>query len=170
MFTQAQTSSSMPPTCVVSWPSAPLTRSLVEKSLQALNTPLVITSSIPRPPVVENKFLIQWSSYDHIDHNLTHSNRQTVLSSSYIFRKALIRKHFLSRSIRSYVTKRSTSSLKWATPRTFEFELSFSDELDELWADDLWELGKELDNAPSWWILKPSVILLGNFCLSDLSA
>jgi tubulin---tyrosine ligase len=145
-----------PPTCVVSWPSAPLTYSLVIKSLQALNTPLIITSSIPDPPA-GNLFLFQWSSYDQIDHTLTHSHSQNVLSSSYIFRKALIRKHFLSRCLRSYVTKHSASSLIRATPRTFEFELSFSDELDELWADDLWELGAELVNSPSWWILKPSV-------------
>jgi tubulin--tyrosine ligase len=143
------------PTCVVSWPSAPLTSSLVTKSLQVLNTPLTLVPSVP--PVVGSSSLVQWSSYDQIDHNLTHSHRQNVLSSSYIFRKALIRKHFLSRCIRSYVTKHPTSSLTRATPRTFEFELSFSDELDELWADDLWELGEELINAPSWWILKPSV-------------
>jgi hypothetical protein len=120
-----------------------------------LSIPLIITSSIP--PVIENSFLIQWSSYDLIDHGLTHSQRQNVLSSSYIFRKALIRKHFLSHCIRSYVTKYSNSSLIRATPRTFELELSFSDELDELWADELWELGEELVNSPSWWILKPSV-------------
>jgi len=142
-------------TCVVSWPSAPLTLSLVKQSLQALNIPIIITSSVP--PIDENSFLIQWSSYDQIDHNLTHSHRQNVLSSSYIFRKALIRKHFLSQCIRLYVTKHPTSSLTRATPRTFEFELSFSDELDELWVDDLWELGAELVNSSSWWILKPSV-------------
>lgn len=156
-------SDSSTPTCVVSWPSAPLTHSLVNKSLQALNIPLIITSSVP--PIVGNSFLIQWSSYDQIDHDLTHSQRQIVLSSSYIFRKGLIRKHFLSRCIHSYVVKHSTSSLIWATPRTFEFELSFSDELDELWADDLWELGEELANSPSWWILKPSV-LFGSTLLS----
>jgi tubulin--tyrosine ligase len=148
-------SDSESPTCVVSWPSAPLTYSLVTKALQVLDTPLTLASSVP--PVLGNSYLVQWSSYDQIDHNLTHSYRQNVLSSSYIFRKALIRKHFLARCIRSYVTKHATSSLIWATPRTFEFELSFSDELDELWADDLWELGEELTNAPSWWILKPSV-------------
>lgn len=144
----------MTPTCFVSWPSAPLTYSLVKKSLQALNTSLTITSI---PPVEGNSFLIQWSTYDQIDHNLTYSHRQNVLSSSYIFRKALIRKHFLSGCIRSYVTKHSTSSLIRATPRTFEFELSFSDELDELWADDLWELGAEIVDSSSWWILKPGM-------------
>jgi tubulin---tyrosine ligase len=143
------------PTCFVSWPSAPLTYSLVINALKALNTDLTITSSLPS--VVGKSFLIQWSSYDQIDHTLTHSNSQNVLSSCYIFRKALIRKHFLSRCIRSYVTKHLTSSLSRATPRTFDFELSFPDELDELWADDLWELGTELVNSPSWWILKPSV-------------
>lgn len=143
---------------VVSWPSAPLTESLVLKSLQALHTPLTILTSTPES-LSSSTILIQWSSYDSIDHELTHLHHQRVLSSSYTFRKALIRKHFLSRCIISYVTKRSTSSLKQAIPLTFEIEISFADELEEMWADELWELGKALEVSKSWWILKPSVRL-----------
>lgn len=143
--------------CLVSWPSAPLTERLVLKSLQALHTPVEIITSVPNS--VSDQLLIQWSSYDAIDHELTHLHRQKVLSSSYTFRKALIRKHFLSRCILSYVTKRSTSFLRVAMPQTYEIEISFADELDEMWADDLWELGEALKASNSWWILKPFVKL-----------
>jgi tubulin--tyrosine ligase len=37
-------------------------------------------------------------------------------------------------------------------------EISFADELDEMWTDELWELGNQLDSGTSsWWILKPSM-------------
>jgi hypothetical protein len=69
----------------------------------------------------------------------------------------LIRKHFLSRSLHAYVTKHPDSELKNASPKTFEIELSFVDELEELLLDELWELGKELEDGEKWWILKPCV-------------
>ncbi|GLB36304.1 putative tubulin-tyrosine ligase family protein [Lyophyllum shimeji] len=141
--------------CVVSWPAAPLTDRLVRASLNALGLPIAIFTSIPQyfPP----SKLVQWSSYDHIDHELTHLHRQDVLASSYTFRKAIIRKHFLSRCLLSYITKHPTSPLKAATPTTFEVEISFADELDEMWSDDLWDLAQALESSHSWWILKPGM-------------
>jgi hypothetical protein len=100
-------------TALVAWPTAPFTESLVRKALTTIDITPSITSSVP------NSFtnLLQWSSYDEIDHELTHMHRETVLSSSYTFRKALIRKHFLSRCIHSYLTKHGDSPLKNAVPQ-----------------------------------------------------
>jgi tubulin---tyrosine ligase len=46
-------------------------------------------------------------------------------------------------------------------PRTWDIDISWADELDELWSDELWELGELLDSAdpadPRWFILKPSM-------------
>lgn len=131
----------------VVWPSAPLTLSLVHNALNAID--LQITDS-------PSKFFLQWSTYDSLDHERAHFNRSTVLSSSYTFRKSLIRKHFLSRAIYAYLKKNPDSLLVNAAPKTYEIELSFADELDEMWTDDLWDLGAELDSDNhSWWILKP---------------
>ena len=150
-------------TAFVDWPSAPLTKSLVERALQSLPHPIkveyvlskVFTSNSPA------KKLIQWATYDSIDHELTARARDTVLSSSYTFRKALIRKHFLSRTIHSYVTKNPGSPLARAVPRTWEIELTFGDELDEMWTDELFDLAKLLeepgDSDPRWYILKPGM-------------
>ncbi len=156
---------SEPLVAFVSWPSAPLTESLVRNAL--LSLAIVDSASIHSSLVwLSNSKLIQWSSYDEIDHGLIHSDHPNVLSSSYVIRKALIRKHFLSRCIHAYVTKHPDSVLQTAVPKTWEIDISFADELDELWADELWELSDildkpsalpETDDDRSWWILKPGM-------------
>lgn len=138
----------------VHWPGAPLTDSLVRNALSALPFAIHVSSD---PPISSDRPLIQWSTYDHLDHELTFKHRDTVIASSYTFRKALIRKHFLSRVARSYLAKHPASVLKVALPRTFECEIAFADELDEMWTDELWELGNELEQPETWWILKPFV-------------
>ena len=152
---------------LVKWPSAPLTESLVRKALLAL--PDINSASIYSIQPQSFSQLIQWSSYDEIDHALTHSAHHDVRvrSSSYVIRKALIRKHFLSRCIHSYLTKNPNSVLRTAVPTTWEIEISFADELDDLWADELWDLSDTLDkliaSSPPettddrWWILKPGM-------------
>lgn len=154
----------MVPLFFVKWPSAPLTESLVRKALLAL--PDINSASIYSTRPQSFSKLIQWSSYDEIDHALTHSDHHDVQvrSSSYVIRKALIRKHFLSRCIHSYLVKNSDSVLRTAVPMTWEIEISFADELDDLWADELWDLSDVLDRliaSPEtddrWWILKPGM-------------
>jgi len=146
-------------TAQVSWPEAPLTESLVKKALQNLKFQVEILPSNADSPVQigSTSQLLQWSAYDLIDHELTSLRRNNVLSSSYTFRKALIRKHFLSRTIHSYTTKYPDSTIMKACPETYELELSFADELEEMWSDELWELGEKLRNDATWWILKPGM-------------
>jgi tubulin--tyrosine ligase len=143
---------------VVSWPSAPLTASLVHKSLESLGLPLSFTSEIPEP----YQLLLQWSTYDALDHELAASNPTNVLVSSYTIRKALIRKHFLSQCLLAYTTKHPDSVLTKAVPRTWYIDISFADELDEMWTDELWDLGQELGSPAKWWILKPGMADRGN--------
>ena len=150
-------------TAFVDWPSAPLTKSLVERALKSLPHTIKIESALAKDLNSDSptERLVQWSSYDSIDHELTARGLHTVVSSSYIFRKALIRKHFLSRMIHSYVTKRSDSLLAHAVPRTWEIELTFVDELDEMWTDELFDLAELLEVSggvkPRWYILKPGM-------------
>jgi tubulin--tyrosine ligase len=141
----------MIPQAFISWPSAPFTETLVRKSLADISWP---STSLTIPASWSH--LLQWSTYDDIDHELTHSNPRTVLSSSYTIRKALIRKHFLSRCVQAYLKKRD-SPLKDAVPRTWDFEISFADELEEMWNDELWDLGQEMGAHRKWWILKPGM-------------
>src|SRR5260370_2669760 len=152
----------MDPLFYVSWPSAPLTESLVRKALLALPNVNIASIHSIQPQLFSH--LVQWSSYDEIDHALTHSAHHDVRSSSYVIRKALIRKHFLSRCIHSYLTKHPNSVLRTVVPKTWEIEISFADELDDLWVDELWDLSDVLDKliaSPEiddrWWILKPGM-------------
>jgi len=151
-------------TAFVDWPSAPLTQSLVEHALKSLPHSIKIESFSPKTTANSNppaQKLVQWAAYDSIDHGLTAQARDTVLSSAYTFRKALIRKHFLSRTIYSYVTKRPDSPLARAVPRTWDIELAFADELDEMWTDELFDLAGFLEGhggvKPRWYILKPGM-------------
>lgn len=143
----------------VSWPSAPLTKRLVLRAIKSLTCQSIAV--IDRLGKNDHDPLIQWSSYDEIDHELTSTRRQSVLASSYTFRKALIRKHYLAHSILLYITKYPSSVLKTASPETYGLEISFADELDEILTDELYELGHQLENNPEkWWILKPFVVFV----------
>ncbi|EAU92873.1 tubulin-tyrosine ligase [Coprinopsis cinerea okayama7 len=135
---------------VVVWPNAPLTDSLVKKALSQFHPKYL---QFPE----DDDAIVQWSSYDVIDHELLLTRPSHVLASSYIFRKALIRKHFLSRIVHAYCIKNPDTILKTAFPLTYELEISFADELDEMWTDELWELGERLDSDDTWWILKPGM-------------
>ncbi|KLO14479.1 tubulin-tyrosine ligase [Schizopora paradoxa] len=144
----------------VDWPFAPLTERLVTRALQSLpDKPSEVGSDLTS---LNKSRCLQWSSYDSIDHDLTLANPTTVLSSSYTIRKALIRKHFLHRCIHSYTVKNPHSILSSTVPKTWDIDISYADELEELWSDDLWDLGNELDaqsesETKKWWILKPSM-------------
>lgn len=148
-------------TAFVSWPSAPLTKRLVLDALESLTHPPLVLDSLPKHADGLPRRLLQWAAYDALDHDLTFSHHPAskVLSSSYVIRKALIRKHYLSRSIHNYLTKHPDSILRQGVPRTWELELSFADELEELWCDDLYDLSEEIENgdASKWWILKPGM-------------
>ncbi|OSD03531.1 hypothetical protein PYCCODRAFT_1365587 [Trametes coccinea BRFM310] len=148
-------------TAFVSWPSAPLTDRLVREALDSLSPRPSVVTSLSSDLVASPGRLLQWATYDALEHDLTfsHPPGSKVLSSSYVIRKALIRKHYLSRCVHNYLIKHPGSILAWGVPRTWELEISFADELDELWGDDLYDLSDEIDKQdPSkWWILKPGM-------------
>ncbi|EIW64763.1 tubulin-tyrosine ligase [Trametes versicolor FP-101664 SS1] len=148
-------------TAFVSWPSAPLTDRLVRSALETLAPQPTVVTALNPELIASPGRLLQWATYDALDHDLTfsHNPDSKVLSSSYVIRKALIRKHYLSRCIHNYLTKHPDSVLAWGAPRSWELDLSFADELDELWGDDLYDLSDDIEKGdPSkWWILKPGM-------------
>ncbi|KAG8850138.1 hypothetical protein FRB96_000513 [Tulasnella sp. 330] len=140
-------------TALVSWPSEYMVQ-LVTNTLLKLPKKVTIVSKLPLDDNATTT-LLQWSTYDDMSHILTLEYSQKPSS-------ALIRKHFLHRTFVNYVAKHPDSILVKAVPRTWSIELAFADELDELWSDELWELGQKLDESPqstavNWWILKPGM-------------
>lgn len=143
----------------VSFPSAPLTDILVRNALQKTFPEISISDRLPDEDVP----LLQYCTYDKIDHEITHSRPSSVLASSYIIRKALIRKHFLHRCTSSYIMKQPDSILARAVPATWDIDIAWADELDDLFTDELWDLAEQLDKSPGkWFILKAGMADRGN--------
>ncbi|KDN52599.1 TTL-domain-containing protein [Tilletiaria anomala UBC 951] len=96
------------------------------------------------------------------------SNRQAQCSS-YVIRKALIRKHHLASTLHLHsVKQKSISSIgtgktaEDCTPRTWHIELQYADDLDELLIDELYDLAQSISEAKErretrWFILKPGM-------------
>ena len=150
-------------TAFISFPGARFTEVLVLGALNKLKHKPTITSELVEPEPLP---LLQWSTYDEISHPLTLTKPRSVLSSTYVIRKSLIRKHFLHRSVQEYVAKHKKSILKTSVPSTWDIEVQWADELDEMWGDELYELGQSLpettedigdEEDAKWYILKPGM-------------
>jgi len=72
--------------------------------------------------------------------------------------QALIRKSYLCTTISHHLSKNPNSILSKAVPKTYPFQITHADELDELFYDELYELDQFFQNeAKKWWILKPAM-------------
>ncbi|WRT69820.1 uncharacterized protein IL334_006811 [Kwoniella shivajii] len=147
----------------VSFPS-PYTQSLLVQALVSV-LPSLKLSLAPYPE--DQPPALQWADYDLLSFDKPHSNPTKYLISSYIYRKALIRKHQLHSTIIAYLAKcdhRGIESVlkKGGVPKGWNVEIQFMDELDELLLDDLYDLyeglkenEEKLDQDRKWFILKP---------------
>ncbi|KAF8527942.1 tubulin-tyrosine ligase [Hysterangium stoloniferum] len=141
----------------LSFPDAPLTESLVRDALNNITDDIVFLKTPS-----EQKCLLQYGTYDKLDHEATHAHAG-VLASSYTIRKALIRKHYLHRTIVGYLAKHPSSILASAVPRTWDIDISWADELDDLFTDELWDLADMMQSSPKrWFILKAGMADGGN--------
>jgi len=104
---------------------------------------------------------VQWCDYDLIHWDFLKLFPRDTLVNAYPIRKALIRKNYLVQTAERYGAKHGQPLSGWerlGMPRTFAFALGFADELEELWADELWELAQLMAAHPhKLWILKPAL-------------
>ncbi|ORY34628.1 tubulin-tyrosine ligase family-domain-containing protein [Naematelia encephala] len=150
-------------TTFVSFPS-PYTQSLLVSALVS-TIPNLALSLAPYPE--DDPPSLQWADYDLLSFDKPHANPSRYLISSYIYRKALIRKHQLHMTIAEYLAKirhRGQHSVleEGGVPKGWIVDIQFTDELDELLVDDLYELAEQLreneevsEDAKRWYILKP---------------
>lgn len=107
--------------------------------------------------------VFQYRAYERLDFENVLMNPSTSLANAYIIRKALIRKHYLSTTISSWISKHPDSLLRNHFKFAFDFELDYAEFLDDalLEAYELREsLEKNLerpDAEKEWWILKPGM-------------
>ncbi|KAG9753639.1 TTL-domain-containing protein, partial [Aureobasidium melanogenum] len=122
---------------------------------------LVLTQSISDAP--SDAKLLQWKQYESLDLDHVMENSQTSLMNSYIIRKALIRKHYLSTTVSHWLTKNPESCLRQNVKPSVEFELDFAEFLDDALVEafelrESFEQNEGLeDSEKQWWILKPGM-------------
>lgn len=113
-------------------------------------------------PTPDSKFL-QIVPYESIDFELAASHPQSCLINSYMIRKALIRKHYLSTTVDHWVAKKPASPLKQHVKRSEPFEVDYAEFLDDALVEafDLRESMDRNEDAEAgereWWILKPGM-------------
>ncbi|KAG6008729.1 hypothetical protein E4U21_003924 [Claviceps maximensis] len=110
--------------------------------------------------------ILQITPYESIDFEFAAANSSTCLVNSYMIRKALIRKHYLSTTVEHWVAKNPASPLKTHVKRSESFEVDYAEFLDDALVEafDLREsmdrnAGLTGDDASKreWWILKPGM-------------
>lgn len=111
-------------------------KSAFESNLPSL--PLVYELSSPLP---QQGKIFHYGEYEDIDHDLlnSHGSNLKYFANAYTYRKALIRKHYLSNTIHHYIAKNPSSALTKAWPESWYFELDYAEFLDDA-LDDVWEL------------------------------
>jgi tubulin---tyrosine ligase len=132
----------------------PLVSALIQESLERYVPSLLSVTS--------QEAQLQWSSYEALSFETILSNPKN-LCNSYIFRKALIRKHFLANTAQTWLSKHPDSILANAIPRTFLLECDYADYLDEA-LNESFELREALEGNEdksemerTYFILKPSM-------------
>ncbi|KAI3398954.1 hypothetical protein diail_7981 [Diaporthe ilicicola] len=129
--------------------------------------------------VAKGAKVLQIRAYESIDFDYASSNPATSLINSYVIRKALIRKHFLSSTVDHWVAKNPESPLRNHVNASEPFEVDYAEFLDDA-LDETFDLRASLqrngegpgagggdDEAEAqasteakdreWWILKPSM-------------
>lgn len=121
--------------------------------------PIQSISDIPDPSVP----VLQYRAYEEIDFDHVMSHPSTSLANSYVIRKALIRKHYLSTTIANWISKYPDSVLRNHFKAAVDFELDYAEFLDEALIE-AYELRESLeknqmksDPEKEWWILKPGM-------------
>lgn len=112
--------------------------------------------------------VLQIRAYESIDFDHASANPATSLVNSYVIRKALIRKHFLSTTVDHWVAKNPASPLRGHVKASEPFEVDYAEFLDDA-LDETFDLRASLQrnggggegsleaDKREWWILKPSM-------------
>lgn len=147
---------------------------IILSALQSLIPPKRLRLLSPDPSqslagqVPKNAKLLQIRAYESIDFDHASANPAKSLINSYVIRKALIRKHFLSTTVDHWVAKNPESPLRGHVKASEPFEVDYAEFLDDA-LDETFDLRASLErnggdgetplNAEEreWWILKPSM-------------
>jgi tubulin---tyrosine ligase len=101
---------------------------------------LSLAKIIPR----EGADILQITAYEAIDFEFAASHPRSCLVNSYMIRKALTRKHYLSATVDNWVAKNPDSVLKTHVKRSEAFEVDYAEFLDDALVE-AWDLKESLE-------------------------
>ncbi len=145
----------------------PLILNAIKSELKDLDVKLI--PSIAQLPSLAS-LLLQFRDYEALDFEHVLDQPRSSLVCAYVVRKALIRKHYLSNTISTWLVKHPESPIKRYFKAAVNFELDYAEFLDEA-LSDAWDLNESMmrnetledDNKEKeWWILKPGMSDGGN--------
>ncbi len=126
-------------------------------------------TSIQQLPSLDSP-LLQFTAYESLEFEHAIGHPRSSLVSAYVIRKALIRKHYLSNSVATWLVKHPHSVLRRHFKASVNFELDYAEFLDEALVD-AWDLNESMARNEArkddiekkeWWILKPGMSDGGN--------
>jgi tubulin---tyrosine ligase len=139
----------------------------MKSQLRDLHVELI--SSIRQLPSPDSP-LLQFTAYESLDFEHATDHPKSSLVCAYVIRKALIRKHYLSNTVSTWLVKHPESLLRRHFKAAVNFELDYAEFLEEALVD-AWDLNESMmrneelggDNEKKeWWILKPGMSDGGN--------
>ncbi|RMZ80207.1 hypothetical protein DV737_g3102, partial [Chaetothyriales sp. CBS 132003] len=141
----------------------PYVQKLLLRALKRLGPSVNIVASSDQLNSADSPFL-QFTAYEALNFDHAMSHPSTSLICAYTIRKALIRKHYLSNTVATWLVKHPESPLASHFKPSTHFELDFADFLEEALVD-AWDLNSSLsknqqvveDEQKEWWILKPGM-------------
>lgn len=101
------------------------------------------------------KKVFRYKDYDQIDFDARNSPSSN-LEYSYVYRKGLIRKNYLARTVAHYCAKHPKSILNQAFPESYLLEVDYAEFLDDA-LDEAYDLRHQIETSGKAWIVKPAM-------------
>ncbi len=147
---EAAGSETAPATFLVTFPPSLYIFAPIESAAGHITTDRAILANLSAP-------VFHFGDYEDLDLDLLALHPAHYFVCLYIYRKALIRKHYLANTVRHYVAKHPQLALRRATPESFQLEVDYAEFLDDA-LDECYELRHELERGDRTWIVKPSML------------
>ncbi len=114
-------------------------------------------------PITPDTPTLYIQQYEELPFEESMTHARTTMINSYVIRKALIRKHYLSTTIHNWTVKHPHGALAKHSKPTVSFEVDYAEFLDDALVE-AWELHASWatnaslpESEKEWWILKPGM-------------
>lgn len=156
------------PLAIVQYPET-YVQPLIVDALRSLGSAAIEIVEVDVPIRSLKRPCVQFRAYEALDFEHAMENNTKSMICAYVIRKALIRKHYLSNTVDTWMSKHPESSLRQHFKPSIHFELDYAEFLDDALVE-AWDLHESMtrneqttdDESKEWWILKPGMSDGGN--------